>query len=99
MSTDRTQVRDWDTGANTWGPWRDATERELDLERAADAAYDREDQAWFNAQSTEDLETLWAQACDIAERGAAWDDEVHEALAARDYFPAPAAVTTPLEES
>lgn len=56
------------------------------LERDADAAYDREDQAWFNAQTTEALTALWEIACDIINRGAAWDDEVYEALAARGFF-------------
>jgi hypothetical protein len=56
------------------------------LERDADAAYDREDQGWFNALSTEALEALWAIACDIVNGGASWDDEVYEALAERGYF-------------
>lgn len=55
------------------------------LERSADDAYDCEDWAWFYAQSTADLVALWAQACDIT-RGAAWDDEVYDALAARNHF-------------
>lgn len=53
----------------------------------AEEAYDRQDQAWFDAQSTEDLAMLWAIACDI-ERGGAWDDEVYEALAKRGHFDA-----------
>lgn len=62
------------------------------LGAAADAAYDREDQEWFNSQSTEDLVALWEVACDLLAGGAAWDDEVFEALDARGHFdekPAP----------
>ena len=51
----------------------------------AEAAYDREDQGWFDALSTEDLAALWAIACDIF-NPVAWDDEVYEALAPRGYF-------------
>lgn len=55
------------------------------LLEGADAAYDREDQAWFDALSTEDLTVLWAICCDISQ-GAAWDDEVYDALAKRGHF-------------
>lgn len=49
------------------------------------AAYDREDQEWFNALPTESLTFLWGIACaDVS--GAAWDDEVYDALAPRGYF-------------
>lgn len=55
------------------------------LLRAAEAAYDREDQGWFNSQTTEALSFLWSIACDIT-LGASWDDEVYEALALRGFF-------------
>lgn len=61
----------------------------LTLEQLADAAYEREDQDWFNAQSTEDLKALWVVACDLLNGGAAWDDEVYDALAARGHFDEP----------
>ena len=51
----------------------------------AEAAYDRDDRDWFYNQTTEDLEFMWSIACDI-NRGAAWDDEVYDALAERGYF-------------
>lgn len=60
------------------------------LVAGADAAYDREDEVWFFNQATDDLVALWAIACDI-NQGAAWDDEVYEALAARGHFDAPPA--------
>jgi hypothetical protein len=51
----------------------------------ATAAYDREDQAWFNAAPTDTLAFLWGIACaDVS--GAAWDDEVYDALASRGWF-------------
>lgn len=53
--------------------------------REATAAYEREDQGWFNSQTTEVLSALWSIACDI-DVGAAWDDEVYEALALRGFF-------------
>lgn len=54
-------------------------------EARAEVAYDAQDQDWFNALPTADLVALWAIACDI-NRGACWDDEVYEALAARGHF-------------
>ena len=60
-------------------------QREL-LIAGANLAYDMQDQAWFNGQSTDDLVILWQIACDLANGGAVWDDEVYEALADRDYF-------------
>jgi len=49
----------------------------------ADAAYDREDQAWFDALPTESLTLLWGVA---VATGASWDDEVYDALASRGWF-------------
>lgn len=51
---------------------------------AADKAYDRNDQAWFDLLSTESLVELWTIAC--SPEGAAWDDEVYDALARHDYW-------------
>jgi len=51
----------------------------------AEAAYDRNDQGWFNGQTTEVLVAMWAIACDI-NQGACWDDEVYDALAERGHF-------------
>ena len=49
------------------------------------AAYDREDQAWFDALPTDVLAFLWGVAvADLS--GAAWDDEVYDALASRGWF-------------
>jgi hypothetical protein len=49
------------------------------------AAYDREDQGWFDAAPTDVLAFLWGIACsDVS--GAAWDDEVYDALATRGWF-------------
>lgn len=55
------------------------------IELAADLAYDRDDHAWFYAQSTSDLMTLWALCCDINTMPA-YDDEVYDALAERGHF-------------
>jgi hypothetical protein len=52
---------------------------------SADAAYDREDQAWFDALPTESLTLLWGVACATL-AGASWDDEVFDALAKRGWF-------------
>lgn len=51
----------------------------------ANAAYARDDREWFYNQSTDNLVVLWAICCDI-NQGAAWDDEVYDALAERGYF-------------
>ncbi len=50
----------------------------------ATAAYDREDQAWFDALPTDALTFLWGVAC--TSLTAAWDDEVFDALASRGWF-------------
>lgn len=55
------------------------------LVRDANAAYDDENREWFYAQETEDLVYLWSICCDI-NQGAAWDDEVYDALAERGHF-------------
>jgi hypothetical protein len=56
--------------------------------KAAYAAYDAEDREWFYNQSTETLEALWVICCRVNDGllGAAWDDEVYDALAERGYF-------------
>ena len=51
----------------------------------ADAAYDREDRAWFYALPTESLTLLWGVAVANVS-GASWDDEVYDALAERGWF-------------
>lgn len=62
------------------------------LQNAADAAYDTENVAWFEALPTEDLTALWGVVCATL-AGASWDDEVFDALAKRGWFEAP--VTQP----
>lgn len=54
------------------------------LEADADAHYEAQDQEWFNRLPLEDLTYLWSICCTTV--GAAWDDEVYEALFARDFF-------------
>lgn len=56
-----------------------------DLTARADVAYDAEDRAWFYSLGNLDLLALWELCCDI-ETMPAYDDEVFDALAARDYF-------------
>lgn len=58
------------------------------LNDGAEAAYDREDRAWFTALTTEDLETLWAQVSgpNLFTPAGPWDDEVFDALAERGWF-------------
>ena len=51
----------------------------------AERAYDRQDQDWFNALSTETLAAMWVLCCDIATMPS-WDDEVYEALYPRGFF-------------
>jgi hypothetical protein len=51
----------------------------------AEAAYDREDQGWFDALPTETLAAMWVLCCDLATMPS-WDDEVYEALYPRGYF-------------
>lgn len=61
----------------------------LSLNDGADAAYDRQDRAWFTALTTGDLETLWAQVSGpnfLAATAGPWDDEVYDALDARGWF-------------
>lgn len=53
------------------------------LEERATQAYDKEDQKWFYDQPTDVLAALWGVACAA---GAAWDDEVFDALAERGWF-------------
>lgn len=59
------------------------------LQEGADKAYAldtgnaRDNYAWFYAQPLENLTALWAIAC---VQGAAWDDEVYDALAALGWF-------------
>lgn len=50
----------------------------------AEAAYDREDQEWFNRLSTENLVAMWALCITI--NAPSWDDEVYDALAARGHW-------------
>lgn len=52
---------------------------------AANAAYERADQAWFNALPTDTLAAMWKLCCDI-ETMPSWDDEVYDALYPRGYF-------------
>lgn len=52
-----------------------------DLVAGAEAAYDREDDGWFNALSTEELAILWP----IAAARFSYDDEVYDALASRGF--------------
>lgn len=52
-----------------------------DLVDAAEAAYGRQDQSWFDAQDTETLKTLWEIAA--SSFFVSWDDEVYEALVDR----------------
>lgn len=52
-----------------------------DLVSAAEAAYDRQDDAWFDALTVEDLEILMPIAAAIG----SYDDEVFDALARKGY--------------
>jgi len=58
------------------------------LNAEADAAYEREDRAWFYALPTKALETLWAQVSgpNTFDAAGPWDDEVYDALAERGWF-------------
>lgn len=53
------------------------------IEARAQAAYEREDQAWFDSAPLDHLAVLWGIACAT---GAAWDDEVYDALDKRGWF-------------
>lgn len=55
----------------------------------ADAAYERGDQAWFDALAIDVLDSLWTLCCDLAMMPS-WDDEVYDALASRGHFEATA---------
>jgi hypothetical protein len=74
-----------DVARNLAGQLTPEHARDLARRLAADAAYDRDDRAWFYAQPTETLAALWALCCDVATMPA-WDDEVYDALAARGHF-------------
>lgn len=57
---------------------------------AADAAYDRDDRAWFYALPMADLLVLWdsVSGFNFIDMEGPWDDEVYDALAGRGYtFP------------
>ena len=54
----------------------------------ADAAYEKDDRAWFYNAPLDHLAVLWGLAC-ATMAGASWDDEVFDALAARGWFEAP----------
>jgi hypothetical protein len=60
-----------------------------DLFDAANAAYKRIDQAWFDALSNEDLLTLWAAVSGenflTGTQAYGWDDEVYDALFSKGY--------------
>ena len=74
-----------ETGTKTLAP-------ELEpIVSAASAAYDRQDQAWFDAQTTDTLATLWTLVSGVNTftPAGAWDDEVHDALDARCWFMPP----------
>lgn len=53
------------------------------LEQRAQVAYDKDDRRWFYDQPLANLTALWGVACAA---GAAWDDEVFDALAERGWF-------------
>lgn len=52
-----------------------------ELVDAAESAYERRDQGWFNSQDTDTLKLLWEIAASTFFVG--WDDEVYEALSDR----------------
>ena len=75
-----------------WFLWEETGTKALSAQQArlvtgADAAYDRQDRAWFNSLSTPDLVTLWNLVSGINSfsSAGAWDDEVSDALYFRDY--------------
>jgi hypothetical protein len=53
------------------------------IQQAAQQAYDREDQAWFDSLPAIDLGVLWGLACT---ESVSYDDEVFDALAKRGWF-------------
>lgn len=55
------------------------------IEEAADKAYDKEDQAWFDKQPLDVLGVLWGLVC-ASPMGRSWDDEVFDALDKRGWF-------------
>lgn len=82
-----------------WDQWektgtKTLTPEHQTLVNAANDAYDRRDRAWFNNQTTADLDTLWTLVSGINTftPAGSWDDEVYDALDARGRFadPAPA---------
>jgi hypothetical protein len=58
------------------------------IETLAEAAYERQDQAWFDNAPLDYLAVLWGAACANLS-GASWDDEVFDALAKRGWFDEP----------
>lgn len=64
------------------------TARQVELINEADAAYDRDDQDWFNRQDTADLLILWnlVSGENLFSPAGSWDDEVHDALFLRGHF-------------
>ena len=82
----------WNEITNTASKRTAATGSELraahpDLFSGADAAYDREDDGWFEALSNEDLLILWDSVSgnNFIDMEGPWDDEVYEALANRGH--------------
>lgn len=58
------------------------------IQQCADAAYERQDQEWFDTAPLDHLAVLWGIACATL-AGASWDDEVYDALAKRGWFDEP----------
>lgn len=82
-------------GTSAWDAWEESGTKTLTPEQeqlvdAANDAYDRQDQAWFDAQATEDLVALWdlVSGINTFSPAGSWDDEVYDALASRDWFAA-----------
>jgi hypothetical protein len=82
----------FELGSKNWTRWEATGTKTLSAPQArlvtsADAAYDREEQAWFNALSTPDLVMLWGlvSGINMLTSAGSWDDEVYDALHSHGY--------------
>ena len=84
-------------GSEAWQEWEKNGNKSIAPEHqglvdAANDAYDRQDQGWFFAQSTDALVTLWnlVAGINMFTPAGPFDDEVYDALDARGWFDAQA---------